>query len=276
MNGYYSIKEVVEQFIDFSHKKINQTLGQTLGKSMLAGMMIGLGAAMSSVASHSVTNVGLAKLTAGCVFPVGLMMVILLGAELFTGDCLVIMSVLDRKEKLSSFFKLLCLVFIGNFIGGALTAVMIALSGQWDYSYGMMGAYAIKVALGKVNLTFVQAIVSGTLCNILVSGAVLMAMCAKDVAGKLMAIFFAIMLFITGGFEHCVANMYYITAGMIAAADPKYAELAMEAYGISQEYMNTLNVGNFLITNLVPVTLGNIIGGSLCLGAPLYYINCKK
>lgn len=276
MNGYYSIKEVVAQYMEISHGKVNQTFGQTIGKSALAGMMIGLGAAMSSVASHAVANVGLARLTAGAVFPVGLMMVILMGAELFTGDCLVFMSVLDRKEKLHSFFKLLCMVFIGNFIGGALTAVMISLSGQWDYSAGLLGAYTIKVALGKVNMSFVQAIVSGTLCNILVSGAVVMSMCAKDVTGKLLAIFFVIMLFVTGGFEHCVANMYYITAGMIAAADPEYAQLATEAFGVTADYLNTLTVGNFLFTNLLPVTLGNIIGGSLCIGAPLYYLNRKK
>jgi formate/nitrite transporter FocA (FNT family) len=153
---------------------------------------------------------------------------------------------------------------------------MIGLSGQWDYSAGLLGAYTIKVALGKVNMSFVQAIVSGTLCNILVSGAVVMAMCAKDVTGKLLAICFVIMLFVTGGFEHCVANMYYITAGMIAAADPEYAQLAMEAFGVTADYLNTLTVGNFLFTNLLPVTLGNIIGGSLCIGAPLYYLNRKK
>ena len=276
MEGYFTIKQVVEAYIDGCRGKLGQTVPQILAKSALSGMMIAMGAGISSVAAHTVADVGLARLAAAVVFPVGLMMVILLGAELFTGDCLVFMSVLDRKQKLSAFVKLLVLVFLGNIVGGTLTAWMFSMSGQWNYSAGMLGAYTIKVALGKVNLSFAQALVSGILCNILVSVAVLMSMCAKDVTGKLLASFFVIMLFVTGGFEHCVANMYYITAGLIAAGDPKYAELAMTAYGFTADYMSTLNLGNYLLGNLLPVTLGNIIGGSLCIGAPMYYLNRSK
>jgi formate/nitrite transporter len=247
-----------------------------IGKAILAGMMIAMGAGISSVAAHTVSDVGLARLAAAVVFPVGLMMVILLGGELFTGDCLFALSVFDRKQTTGQYIKLLCLVYIGNFIGAALTALLISLSGQWDYSSGMLGAYTIKVALGKVNISFFTGIVSGVLCNILVCAAVLMAMCAKDIAGKLLACFFVIMLFVTGGFEHCVANMYYITAGLLANANPEYTELAMETYGFSKEYLDTLNITNYLVTNLLPVTIGNIIGGTFCMGAPLYYLNFKK
>lgn len=276
MEGYFTIKEVAEKYIEGCKAKIGMTNKRLLGKAVMAGMMIAMGAAMSSVAAHTVSDVGLARFIAALVFPVGLMMVVLMGAELFTGDCLVAMSVFDKKQKISSCIRLLVVVYIGNFIGAALTALFVNLSGQWNYSSGMLGAYTIKVALGKVNISFVQGITSGIICNILVCAAVVMAMCAKDIAGKLLACFFVIMLFVVGGFEHCVANMYYITAGMFAAGNPQYAQLAMDTYGYSQEYMNTLNIANYFIKNLLPVTIGNIIGGAFCVGAPIYYMNRDK
>ena len=276
MEGYFTIKEVAEKYIEGCKAKIGMTNKRLLGKAVMAGMMIAMGAAMSSVAAHTVSDVGLARFIAAVVFPVGLMMVVLMGAELFTGDCLVAMSVFDKKQKLGSCIRLLVVVYIGNFIGAALTALFVNLSGQWNYSSGMLGAYTIKVALGKVNISFVQGITSGVICNILVCAAVVMAMCAKDIAGKLLACFFVIMLFVVGGFEHCVANMYYITAGMFAANNPQYAQLAMDTYGYSQEYMSTLNLVNYFVKNLLPVTIGNIIGGAFCVGAPIYYMNRDK
>jgi formate/nitrite transporter len=276
MDGYFTIKEVAEKYIEGCQTKIQLPTKRLIGKSIMAGMMIAMGAGISSVAAHTIPDVGLARLAAAVVFPVGLMMVILMGAELFTGDCLVAMSVFDGKQKIRNCAKLLLFVYLGNFVGAALTALFISMSGQWDYSSGMLGAYTIKVAIGKVNISFAQGIISGILCNILVCAAVLMAMCAKDITGKLLASFFVIMLFVTGGFEHCVANMYYITAGLLAECNPQYVELAKEAYGFSQEYLGTLNVENYFVKNLLPVTIGNIIGGAFCVGVPVYYLNFDK
>ena len=276
MEGYLTIKEVAEKYIEGCQTKIQMPTKRLIGKSIMAGMMIAMGAGISSVAAHTIPDVGLARLAAAVVFPVGLMMVILMGAELFTGDCLVAMSVFDGKQKIRNCAKLLLFVYLGNFVGAALTALFISMSGQWDYSSGMLGAYTIKVAIGKVNISFAQGIISGILCNILVCAAVLMAMCAKDITGKLLASFFVIMLFVTGGFEHCVANMYYITAGLLAECNPQYVELAKEAYGFSQEYLGTLNVENYFVKNLLPVTIGNIIGGAFCVSVPVYYLNFDK
>lgn len=245
-------------------------------KAVLAGIMIGIGAAAGNVASHGIANVGLARLAAAVVFPVGLMMIVLLGAELFTGDCLAVLTVFDKKEKMRKVIKFLALVYIGNFIGALITALLVFGSGQLDYSAGLLGAYTIKVALGKVNLTFLQGFSSGVLCNILVCAAVLMASAAKDIGGKLLACFFVIMLFVTAGFEHCVANMYYISAGLLASLNSEYTTIATEAYGFSAEYLQSLNIGGFLINNLIPVTLGNILGGVLFIAAPLYSFNMKK
>lgn len=276
MEGYLTVKETVEKYIDNSKAKVNMSSGNLFGKAILAGFMIGMGAAGSSVAAHTIADVGVARIVAGLVFPVGLMMVILLGAELFTGDCLVAMGTVDRSIKLKSVIRILVLVFIGNFVGATLLAVMIYYSGQLDYSAGMLGAYTIKVAMGKANITFARGVVSGILCNFLVCAAVLMAMCAKDITGKLLASFFTIMLFVTAGFEHCVANMYYIMAGIIAKGNSQYSELAMSAYGYTKEQMASLNFKGYFIDNLIPVTIGNIIGGILFVGVPLYILNVKK
>lgn len=276
LEGFLTIKEVLEKYIQGCQAKMAMSAKCTFGKAILAGAMIAMGAAISSVAAHTISDVGVARLAAAVVFPVGLMMVVLLGAELFTGDCLAAISVFDGKHKTVEVVKFLFFVYIGNLVGATLIAVLTYMSGQLDYSGGMLGAYTIKVALGKANISFVKGIVSGILCNILVCAAVLMAMCAKDITGKLLACFFTIMLFVTGGFEHCVANMYYITAGIISMLNPEYVNLAMSSYGFSAEQLQSLNVVGYVVKNLLPVTIGNILGGVLFLGAPLYYLNIKK
>lgn len=271
---FLSPKEIVEKYIGASEAKAKMPIGKLLGKSVMAGMMIAMGAACSSVAAHSIDNVGVARLIAGCVFPVGLMMVVLMGAELFTGDCMIAMGLSDKKISALDFIRVLALVYVGNFVGGFILSGLIYLSGQLNYSSGKLGAYTIKVALGKVTLSPVQGIASGILCNILVCAAVLMAMAAKDVTGKLWASFFVIMPFVTGGFEHCVANMYYITAGLMAKCNPAYVASALDAYGLND--LSALSIKGFLINNLVPVTIGNIIGGSVCIGLTMYYLNYKE
>ena len=253
MNNFLTIKEAVQSYIDSAQGKINTTTLKLIAKAILAGFMIGMGAAGSSVVAHSIDNVGVAKLAASIVFPVGLMMVILLGAELFTGDCLLVMGTAAGKSPLRKVARVLTLVFIGNFIGAALMAFMTFASGQFDYSGGLLGAYSIKVALGKVNLSAGSALISGILCNMLVCAAVLMAMCAKDVTGKLLASFFTIMLFVTEGFEHCVANMYFIVAGMIARINPEYVTVAMNQYGYTAEELSALNIQGLLINNLLQI-----------------------
>lgn len=276
MDNFLSIKSAVNKYIAGCETKVNTPVGKLLLKAVFAGMMIAMGAAGSSVAAHSVGNVGLAKLAAAVVFRVGLMMVIMMGAELFTGDCLMIMATASKKHSYKQLIKVLSIVFIGNFLGAAMTAMAVAGSGQWNYSNNVLGAYTIKVALGKVSLDFGQAMISGVLCNILVCIAVVMALCAKDVTGKLLSSFFIIFLFVTEGFEHCVANMYYITAGLLAKLNPDYLQAAMTEFGLQAEQLAELNVGSFLFHNLLPVTIGNIIGGMVCIGLPLLYLNKDK
>lgn len=243
---------------------------------IFAGMFIAGGASASSVAMHAVSNVGLARLTAGVFFPVGLMMIVFVGGELFTGDCLMIMGCLHGSYSVRRMIRVLVVVFLSNFLGAALFAALVSDSGQYSYSNDLLGAFTIKVALGKVNLSFLSAFFSGILCNIFVCAAVLMAAAAKDIAGKVLAIFFPIMAFVVSGYEHCVANMYYIPAGIFAVSNEAYVKAAEAAYGYTAVQLEALTWGNFLLNNLIPVTLGNIVGGMVFVGLPLYWIHQAK
>lgn len=203
-------------------------------------------------------------------------MMVLFGGELFTGACLMIIGVLKGKYKVSDMIRVLIVVFISNLIGGILFAILVAFSGQFKYSDGLMGAFTIKLALSKANIPFGSALISGILCNFFVCLGVVMAGLSKDISGKVLASFLPIMTFVTGGFEHCVANMFYIPAGIFAAGNSKYAEVAMTKYGITAEKLATLNWKSFLLTNELPVTIGNIIGGMLFIGVVMYIVYSKE
>lgn len=273
--GFQAITEVIEQNIQNGIKKTNLTTKKLILLGIAAGFFIGIGAEASSLAMHGISNVGLARTVAGAVFPIGLMLIVLLGGELFTGNCLISMAVYDKKAKLKGMIRNLTIVYISNFIGAALMAWMINNCGQLNFSDGGAGAFTIKVALGKVGIDSIQAIVSGILCNVLVCLAIFMAATAKDVAGKCIAIFFPIFVFVISGFEHCVANMYYIPAGIFAAQNPLYAAKATELYGITAEQLSGLNFGT-MFSNLIPVTIGNVIGGMVFVGLLYWYLYRKK
>lgn len=273
--GFQTITEVIEQNIQNGIKKTNLTIKKLILLGIAAGFFIGIGAEASSLAMHGISNVGLARTVAGAVFPIGLMLIVLLGGELFTGNCLISMAVYDKKAKLKGMIRNLTIVYISNFIGAALMAWMINNCGQLNFSDGGAGAFTIKVALGKVGIDPMRAIVSGILCNVLVCLAIFMAATAKDVAGKCIAIFFPIFVFVISGFEHCVANMYYIPAGIFAAHNPLYVAKATEIYGITAEQLSGLNFGT-MFSNLIPVTIGNIIGGMVFVGLLYWYLYRKK
>lgn len=243
---------------------------------IMAGMFIALGAAGSSVAMHNVSNVGLSRLLGGLIFPVGLMMIVFIGGELFTGDCLLILGVMDKKVKVLSMIKVLVIVWLSNLVGAVIIAALAYFSGQFNYTDGLLGAFTIKVAYGKVTMSFGQAFSSGILCNIFVCGAVLIAAAAKDIAGKVWGIFFPIMAFVVSGYEHCVANMYYIPAGIFAANSEKYVNAAMNSYGFDADKIAQVNWTNFFIKSSIPVTLGNMAGGMIFVGVALYYVYYKN
>lgn len=270
-------KEIIEGNMNGAVVKGNLKLSKMIALGIMAGMFIALGGATSNTAVHAIDNVGLARTLAGFIFPVGLLMIVIVGGELFTGNCLMIMAAIDKKIKVSQLIRNLFAVFFANLAGSLIIDFLIFYSGNLDYSSGGLGAYTIKVALGKTAISPAKAIASGILCNILVCMAILMGAAAKDIAGKILAIWFPIFAFVIGGFEHIVANMFYIPTGMLAATNPDYVAKAEELYGITAEQLRQLSISG-LIQNFIPVTIGNILGGMVFIGCILYFINvqCDK
>jgi len=163
------------------------------------------------------------------------------------------------------------IVYIGNFIGCAALALMWQHSGLLSSGADMLGAMTVKIAAGKCNLEFLPAFLMGILCNWLVCLGVWMATGAEGFAGKIVGMFFPIWIFVTSGFEHCVANMYYVPAGIFAKVNETYVQLS----GVSEAALQNLTWAGFFVNNLIPVTLGNIIGGGVCVGLA-YWVAYKK
>lgn len=273
-NSFYTPSEVIKSNIKSAVAKANLPLAKMILLGLMAGAFIAFGGAASSVAAHGVADVGLARSIAGAIFPVGLMLVVFTGSELFTGNSLMIMAVMDKKITLLKMIRNLVVVYFANFIGALIIDALVFLSGQFDFSGGGLGAYTIKVALAKTSIAPVTAVISGILCNILVCLAIVLAGTAKDSIGRIFGIFFPIAAFVVCGFEHCVANMFYIPAGMLAATNTAYVQKAHELYGITAQQCSSLT--HFAGTeSLLFVTIGNIIGGVLFVGVVLYMAHIK-
>jgi formate transporter len=270
--------EIMDFVITTSEKKASLSKVNMVLLGILAGVFIAFASEGSNMAAFNLfaspETYGLGKAMAGAIFGTGLMLVLIAGGELFTGNTMMVAGVIENKIKLLSMLKNWLLVYLGNFIGAILIVLMMDQSGLFHSGANVLGAVTIKIAAYKVELTFIQAFVLGIMCNWLVCLAVWMSYGAQDITGKILAIFFPIWLFITSGFEHCVANMYYIPAGIIAKSDPALVKAALDL-GLKSEALNNLNWSSFAINNLVPVTLGNIVGGSICV-AMIYWIAYKR
>ena len=274
MDSFYTPSKIVDITIQNGVKKVKKRRRTQWLLGYLAGMFIAFAAYSGTMAMHSVTSVGPARVLGGAIFPVGLMLVIFLGAELFTGNCLVAMAVFDKKVKVLDMFKNLGVVFTANFLGALFFVVLCFCSGLWDTSGGLLGAYTINTALAKATLTPLEALSSGILCNILVCGSILVMTMSTDMTGKIWGIFFTILAFVVCGFEHSVANMYYLTAGLFAKLNPQYIDVAMETYGLTTEQVDSLNILNCLESTLF-VSIGNMIGGMIFVAA-IFFIIFRK
>ena len=271
MNNFLTPSEIAEFTVNAGVKKANLSVMNQFILGILAGAFIAFGAQAANMATHTIADVSIGKLIAGLIFPVGLMFVLMAGAELFTGNCLMIMALAERKINLIQLLRSWIIVYLGNLAGGILIAFLISWSGQLNYTGGLLGGFTIKAAAGKVNLSFMNAFVLGILCNIIVCLSVWMSFGAKDGISKIFCAFFPIWLFVASGFEHSVANMYYIPAGIIAKCNPLYVSKALEA-GASQSAIDSLNWCLMFTNNLLPVTLGNIIGGSCFVGLVYWFV----
>jgi formate/nitrite transporter len=231
--------------------------------AILAGAFIALGAvfATNTAAGSSALPFGVAKLLTGFVFCLGLILVIVGGAELFTGNNLIVMAWASGKVTGRALIRNWGIVYAGNFIGSMGTAFLVFLSKQYISGGGIVGQTALIIANGKASMEFFQAMVLGILCNVLVCLAVWMTFSARSTVDKIATIIFPITAFVAVGFEHSIANMYFVPYGLfIKQFDPSF----IVRTGLD---VTNLTWGNFLINNLIPVTIGNILGGGVLVAA---------
>lgn len=239
--------------------------------AVLAGAFIALGAIFATtVTTGSTLSFGLTKLLSGLVFCLGLILVIGAGAELFTGNNLIVMAWASGKVTTGQLMRNWGIVYLGNFVGSLATAVIMLWSKQYTFANGALGQNVLNIADAKVNLEFGQALVLGVLCNALVCLAVWLCLGARTVTDKILAIIFPITAFVAAGFEHSVANMYFIPMGLLVKANA--SETFWSQIGTTAAAYDSLTWSRFLVNNLLPVTIGNIIGGSVMVGLVYWFI----
>lgn len=275
MDTDLSPDKILPRAFEVYTKKARIKTKKLLILSFFAGVFIALAAQGSSFAAANLLankdTLGLGKLVQGLTFTPGLIFVILAGTELFTGNCLMITAFLDKKVRLNEMLKSWILVYLGNFIGCLFVAFLLSISGQWLLGDGLVGIRTILIAKSKIDLSFGQAFVLGILANFLVCLGVWMSLGAKCYGSKALAAFFPVAVFVLSGFEHSIANMYYIPAGILAK---NISNLGAKT-GLDAAALASINIPNMLVKNLIPVTLGNIIGGAILVGL-LYFLAYRK
>jgi formate/nitrite transporter len=252
--------------------KGNRDFFSTSTLAVMAGIFIALGAAFFTFTIHDSTlSVGLTKLIGGFVFSLGLILVIITGAELFTGNNLIVMAFVSRKITSGQLLRNWGIVFIGNLVGALIVVFLVFLTGQWIAGGGTVGVTALTIANAKVNLTFLEAVSKGILCNILVCLAVYLCFSGRSVTDKIIAILFPITAFVALGFEHSIANMYFIPVGLLLKHSPQVLATTQEILGEIPDLSN-LTVYGMIVYNLLPVTIGNIIGGTIFIGIAHWFL----
>ncbi|MDD3853918.1 MAG: formate/nitrite transporter family protein [Syntrophomonadaceae bacterium] len=303
--NFFGPGEVAGNACGIGKAKSSLSIGKLIVLGILAGAYIGFGANLATVVGHDIPKYmgnGFGQLLFGSVFSVGLMLVVIGGAELFTGNNMFMMiGALNRQCTWGNLLKNWIIVWIANFIGSLLLVYIIAggFYGFFDAApaaglfNGAVGAKALAIAKGKLELTWIGAFSRAILCNWLVCMAVWLALASKDVVGKIFGIFFPIMAFVASGFEHSVANMFFIPMGLVVAqvpavldvaaqaslsaahlADPAAAAAAVETFKTSVGSLFTWS--NLLVKNLIPVTLGNIVGGAIFVASLYWYSYLRK
>lgn len=260
-------------------KKAGMDFMATFALAVLAGAFIALGAVFATTVTAGTLSggeivssmpFGVSKLLGGLVFCLGLILVIVAGAELFTGNNLIVMAWARGRISFGKVLRNWGIVYLGNFVGSVATAVIMLYSKQYAAGGGTVGLNALKIANGKVGLGFVQAVALGIMCNALVCLAVWLTFSARTTTDKILAILFPITGFVAAGFEHSVANMFFVPIGLLIKATAPAS--FWSSIGMTAADFSNLTWGNFFINNLLPVTIGNIIGGAVLVGAVYWFV----
>ena len=262
--------EMAKRAEEIGVKKASMDGLTMLTLAVLAGAFIALGGVFSTVALAGAGDApwGPVRVLAGAVFSLGLILVVVGGAELFTGNNLIVMAWAGGRVRTTALLRNWSIVYVGNFLGALSIALAVYAGGTYEAGEGAFGATALAIAATKLRLDFWPAVTLGILCNVLVCLAVWLSYSARTTADRILAIVPPISAFVAAGFKHSIANMYFVPLGLfIAAFDPAFvAARALEAQA------QTLSWGGFLARNLVPVTIGNVIGGTLLVGAVYWFV----
>lgn len=217
---------------------------------------------------------GVAKFLGGTVFTVGVIMCVVLGAELFTSSTLTVIAKAQGRISWTQMLKNWLVVYAGNFVGALFIVLLIWMAGQEMAANGQWGLTILKTAQHKIHHTWTEAFALGILCNIMVCIAVWMSYAGKSLTDKALIMLLPIGLFVASGFEHIVANMFMIPMGIVVS---HFASLDFwMAINVNPAHFADLNLSHFIVNNLIPVTLGNIVGGALCIGLPQWFLHLRK
>ena len=268
--------EMARRAEDIGVKKAAMSASTTLVLAVLAGAFIALGAIFATTVTTGAASMpyGAAKLLGGLSFCLGLILVIVAGAELFTGNNLIVMALASKRITLGQLLRNWGIVYVGNFVGAVATAALVFVSGHYTFAQGAIGHNALNIANAKCQLGFAEAVALGTLCNALVCLAVWLCFSARTSTDKILSIIFPITAFVAAGFEHSVANMYFVPIALFIkswAASPFWNQIGLTASDYS-----SVTWTNFVFGNLLPVTIGNIIGGAVMVGMIYWLVYHRK
>jgi len=262
--------EMAQRGEEIGVQKASLDLLSTLALAVLGGAFIALGgvAATTALAGTAQVPWGPARILSGVAFSLGLVLVTVGGAELFTGNNLIVMAWASQRISLGALARNWALVFAGNFVGAVATAALVFLAESHRFGGGAFGAAALRIAEGKLHLGWGQAVVLGVLCNALVCLAVWLTYSARSTIDRIVAVVFPVTTFVAAGFEHSVANMYFVPLGLfITGLDRDF----VSGSGIETGAL-ALGWAEFLWGNLLPVTVGNVVGGALLVGAVYWFV----
>ncbi len=269
--------QMADKAVQVGIKKAQADVTSLFVLGILAGAFIALGAIFATSVTAGTAGVmpfGIVKLLTGLSFTLGLILVIVGGAELFTGNNLITMAYASGEVTLSQLLRNWIIVYSGNFVGSVATAVLLFLTKQYQQGGGAVGLNALNIGEAKTSLDFLQAVALGIMCNALVCLAVWLCFSARSTTDKILSIIPPIAAFVAAGFEHSVANMYFIPVALLIKSEGDSSFFTM-INKVPEDFPN-LTWGNFLVDNLLPVTIGNIIGGAVLVGLVYWFIYLRK
>ena len=254
----FTAAETAANYANAGAAKAKLPISKMLVLGVLAGFLIGFPSCVTNMATYALDNNSTIRMISGLLFAFGLGMVVISGAELFTGNTLITISVLEKKATLGGMLRNWIFVYIGNFVGSMVLSFICAQFGWLSAGNGALAVASMRTAVSKMTMPFQNAFFMGILCNILVTIGVLLSLSGKDGVSRFIGAWAPVMFFVTCGFNHSIADMTYCMLGLFAKNVPAYVEAA-QATGVA---LDSLTWGQYIVGNLIPVTLGNIVGGA--------------